>query len=549
MLNKIKLLVPVIAVLFLSGFMKSDTDIYFQMSKGLDTFGKVYKEVSLNYVDEINPEEFMIAGIEGMLSSLDPYTVYVDENLQKDVDVITKGKYGGIGATIGLRKDEVTVVELIDGYSAQRQGMRIGDVIVEIDGTEISEENYEELSSFMKGKPGSVVSVKVKRDGDDETITFNLVREEVEVKNLAYYGFVPEGSGNAYLKLVGFSRTAGEEVKQALIDLKSKGEIKSIILDLRGNPGGLLDAAIDVSDKFLAKDQVIVTVKGRTEETVKTYKSTEEPLAGEAKLVVLIDNSSASASEIVAGAIQDHDRGVILGTHSFGKGLVQTLVPLSYNTSLKITTAKYYTPSGRCIQKIDYSKENEVFNDPHALVRDEFETDNKRKVYSAGGIMPDTLVTDRFESQQMRSLLAQGMFFQFATNYFNAKDDLKLKNINDEKLFTSFVEYLNENKFEYKLQAEKLVEELKKLAVKENYDEEFKQAVAELETDVTHLKKEELSDNKDEILAEIKQELAARIGGLDARVVESIKHDSQFDTAFNILRSEVDYHTLLAFAE
>ena len=332
-MKKYRLIMLPLIVIFFAGFFQQDSDIYFKINKSLDIFGKIYKEITLNYVDEIDPEEFMLAGVKGMLSYLDPYTIYLDENQQNDVNLITKGKYGGIGATIGLRNDKVTIVDLYEGYSAQRQGVRIGDVILKVDSVTLDKDNYENLSAFMKGKPGTEVSITVEREGEPAELVFNLIREEIEVKNLTYYGFVPENSGNVYLKLSGFSRTAGEEIKKALLELKSQKEIESIVLDLRGNPGGLLDAAIDVSEKFLGKDQLVVSVIGRDTLEVKNYRSNEEPVAEEADLAVLVDNSSASASEIVAGAIQDHDRGIIVGTQSFGKGLVQTIIPLSYNTS------------------------------------------------------------------------------------------------------------------------------------------------------------------------------------------------------------------------
>ncbi|MCL4550922.1 MAG: PDZ domain-containing protein, partial [Bacteroidetes bacterium] len=235
-----RIFLPLVAVVFFSGFITRDNDIYFQINKGIDIFGRVYKEVALNYVDQLNPEEFMLAGINGMLTSLDPYTNFIDADGQKDIDIITKGKYGGIGATVGLRNDNVTIVDLIEGFSAQRQGMRIGDVITKINNVPVTKDNFESLSEMLKGDPGTTISVTVKRDGASDKITFNLVREEIEVKNVTYYGFVPAGSKNAYIKLSGFSQTAGEEVKKALLDLKSKGEIESLILDLRGNPGGLL---------------------------------------------------------------------------------------------------------------------------------------------------------------------------------------------------------------------------------------------------------------------------------------------------------------------
>ncbi|MFC2135843.1 S41 family peptidase, partial [Bacteroidota bacterium] len=246
MFRKFLLSLIVISSVFITGFVRSDSDIYFRISKSIDIFGRVYKEVATNYVDQINPEKFMLAGIKGMLSSLDPYTGYIDEDQQADIDLITKGKYGGIGATVGLRNDDIIVVDLLEGYSAQRQGVKIGDVIILVDGTKISRENYDELGTLLKGEPGTVVSLKIRREGDEDELMFNLVREEIEVSNLTYYGFIPVESNIAYLKLSGFSRSAGNEIKNALFELKKQKEIESIVLDLRGNPGGLLDAAVDV---------------------------------------------------------------------------------------------------------------------------------------------------------------------------------------------------------------------------------------------------------------------------------------------------------------
>jgi len=277
-----------VLVLTLSGFMQSDTDIYFQMSKSIDIFGRVYKEVAINYVDEVKPKDFMLEGIKGMLANLDPYTVYIDENHQKDIELITKGKYGGIGATVGLYNDKITIVDLIEGYSAQRQGIRIGDVIIKVDSIEISKDNYEDLGKYLKREPGTEISITIERDGKKGNMIFNLVSEEIEIRNITYYGFVPEESNNVYLKLSGFSRSAGEEIRKAIQELRVQKEIESIILDLRGNPGGLLDAAIDVSEKFLYKDNVIVSIKGRDKKQEQTYKAKEEPIAGNIKLGVRV---------------------------------------------------------------------------------------------------------------------------------------------------------------------------------------------------------------------------------------------------------------------
>ncbi len=539
-----KLLIASLLFLILSGFIRNDSDFYFELNKSIDIFGKVYKEVVLNYVDPIDPEQFMLAGISGMLESLDPYTSFIDDTHQKDIDIITKGKYGGIGATVGLRNDNVTIVDLIEGYSAQRQGLRIGDIIIKVDDTPISKENYESLSNLLKGDPGTTVKLTIKREGVDEELIFNLVREEIEIKNLSYYGFVPENSNNAYLKLSGFSRSAGEEIKKALMELGTKRNIESIILDLRGNPGGLLDAAVDVCEKFLFKGQLIVTVKGRDTLSVKKYYSNEEPIAKNQKLAILIDEGSASASEIVAGAIQDHDRAVIIGTNSFGKGLVQTVVPLSFNTSLKITTARYYTPSGRCIQKVNYSERRKILQ-KNVYQKLEFKTDNRRKVFSAGGITPDSIVDNKSKSLLIQKLLADGMFFRFATFLFNTNSIQNMNDYADEYLLKEFKNYLKKQNFRFVSPAEKLIVQLKEKAIEENLGAKFIEQLDFAKQQLSENNSKEIDHFKDEILGLIKEELVARTVGRTGRILESLKHDNQFEVALSILNNTNIYKKLL----
>lgn len=535
----------VLLIIILGGFINSDSDIYFKMSKAIDIYGRVYKEVALNYVDEVKPEEFMLQGIQGMLEALDPYTVYIDEKHQKDIELITKGKYGGIGATVGLYNDKITIVDLIEGYSAQRQGIRIGDVIKKVDSVNITKENYDGLGNYLKREPGTEISLTIERDGVKGEIIFNLVSEEIEIKNLTYYGFVPENSNNAYLKLSSFSRSAGDEIRKALHELKIQKDINSIILDLRGNPGGLLDAAIDASEKFLTKGQKVVSIKGRDESKEQIFNAQEEPIAGKSKLVLLVDNGSASASEIVAGAIQDHDRGIIIGTKSYGKGLVQTVIPLSFNTSLKMTTARYYTPSGRCIQEIDYSQEKELFNENVNKDSTIYYTDNKREVYSKGGIVPDSIIINSSESHLVRSLLAKGMFFKFATNYFNTSSKENSKNESDENLFNTFTNYLEKEDFNYQTQSELLISELKESIKNEGYNSNLIDEVSKLDLKFDDVKKKELNKYKSDIISEIKQELAARKDGRKGRITESLKYDNQFATALEILNKNKVYNSLL----
>jgi len=531
-----------VSILF-TGFYSGAGDIYFEISKNMDLLGRVYKEISFNYVDEVDPEKFLRAGIQGMLSSLDPYTIFVDEKKNEDIDLITNGKYGGVGISIGIRGDDVTVVEVMDGYAAQRQGIRIGDVIIEAAGTAISSENIDDISSLVKGEPGTTVELRIVRNELRDTLVFNLVREEVIVKNVTYFGFYPEKSNNVYLKLSNFSRAASDEIKTTIKELKGQKQIKSLILDLRGNPGGLLDIAVDICDKFLASDLLVVSTRGRDVSSEKKYYSKEEPiLSSDVEIIILINAGSASASEIVAGALQDHDRAVILGTKSFGKGLVQTITPLSYNTSLKITTAKYYTPSGRCIQRIDYSDGSEVIKDPNPISEQKFFTDNKREVYSKGGITPDTTVEFGIEGELTKDLLAKGYFFKFANNYMFNHPEVEYYSIDDELLFKEFKEYLKNEEFQYKSQAEIEIDNLIKGA---SDQVEIMSELLSIKEELAGLFEKELQIYKREILRETKSEIASRYLGMEGRIQEQLNYDEQLQAALSIFSKINVYNKLL----
>lgn len=540
-----KAVLSLLVIMLFAGFFPGNDDIYFRISRNMDLLGKVLKEITFNYVDDVNPDEFMRAGIKGMLGSLDPYTIFVDETRKDDIDLITNGKYGGIGISIGVRGDDVTVVEVLDGYSAQKQGLRIGDILIEAAGQSISVDNIDEISALVKGEPGTGVHLRILRNERKDTLDFNLIREEIVIKNLTYYGFYPENSNNVYLKLSNFSRSASEELRKALKELKAEREIKSIILDLRNNPGGLLDVAVDICDKFLAKNQLIVTTRGRSTDDDKHYYSIQEPMIGEARLVVLINEGSASASEIVAGAFQDHDRGVILGTKSFGKGLVQTITPLSYNTSLKITTARYYTPTGRSIQKIDYSKKNKVITKVDSVISTPYQTDNQRIVYSAGGITPDSIVVFEVQGGLTKYLLAQAFFFKFADHFYYQHPAFDYKTLNNEKLFSDFKNYLTGQDFNYHSEGEKSIDVLIADAEKNQFN---KQLIADLNKVKEHYSKIENSEfeiYKDEILRELRSELAARYLGPENKIKEQLPFDRQFQTALDIITDKFAYDKLL----
>jgi len=540
-----RILLSFLVFIFFCGFFPGNDDVYFEVSRNIDLFGKVYKEIAFNYVDEINPEKFMQAGIAGMLKTLDPYTIFIDANRKDEIDLITNGKYGGVGISIGVRGDNVTIIEILDGYSAQKQGLRIGDVLIEAGGTTVSSQNVDDVSSLVKGEPGTMVKLKIVRNENKDTIDFNLVREEVIIKNLTFYGFYPDNSNNAYIKLSNFSRSAGDELKKALKELRSQREIKSVVLDLRGNPGGLLDVAVDICDKFLEKELLIVSTKGRDYASEKKYFSMQEPMFGDGKLAVLVNEGSASASEILAGAIQDHDRGIILGIKTFGKGLVQTVTPLNFNTSLKITTAKYYTPSGRCIQKIDYSKKNKVFTGEDSIVTSSFLTDNKRTVYSGGGITPDSIVNFEIEGEITRDLLAKGLFFQFADHYYYAHPTVKFEELNNEKLYNEFKGYLTEQKYTYhsgsEHELESLINDVEKKKLGDNLSSDLKKIKAQFEK----LGINELSTFKAEVIREIREEIAARYLGSEGRIKETLSNDKQFKAALDVISSS-RYEKLLS---
>jgi carboxyl-terminal processing protease len=423
--------------------------------------------------------------------------------------------------------------------------IKIGDIIIQANGQNITSDKAKDLSKYVKGEPGSKLNMKVIRNSGKDTVIFNLVREEINVKNISYYGFFPPESNNAYIKLSGFSRSASEELKKALKELGKDRNVESVILDLRGNPGGLLDVAVDISNKFLPSKTLIVSTRGRSSETEKKYYALQEPLMPDVKLVVLVNENSASASEIVAGAIQDNDRGVIIGEKTFGKGLVQTVTPLSFNSSLKITTAKYYTPSGRCIQKIDYSRKN---GDSDSLLVEEtkYYTHNNRQVFGSGGITPDSLVKFKIQGGLTKELLAKGIFFGFADEYYYKNPDLKFNLVKDEALLSAFQEYLDKESFKYVSEAEKQVDKLIKEIASTSLKNEFNGDLELMKQKIEKITASEMQIHKKEILREIKSELAARYLGTEGRIKEMLKTDDQLNSALLVLKNTNQYKKLLS---
>ena len=537
------LLVGIIAGLGV-GFFAND-NIYLKINKNMDVFAQVYKEITTSYVDEVDPEKFMHAGIDGMLETLDPYTVFYGEKEGEEIDLITHGEYGGVGVSIGTRDGYIIVIAPMDGYSAQKQGIRAGDRIIEIDGQKIFNTNPDSVRTMVRGEPGTEVKMKIEREGEKQPLDFVLVREEIQVNNVTYSGHLDNGIG--YIRLERFSRRAGDEVRQALRELKAKGDLRGVILDLRNNPGGLLEAAVDIVSKFNPKGSTVVTTRGRRSEDEKVYTVTEEPLAGDLPLAVLINKNSASASEIVAGAIQDLDRGVLVGTRSFGKGLVQTITQLGYNTSLKITTARYYTPSGRSIQEIDYKHKNSdgIFLVTPDSLRHEFATEHGRKFLDAGGITPDSTVPESVHSTLSQELIQMAMFFMFATHYVSQHPTGDGDFTVDDALLKEFEEYVKEKKFEFKDDAEEKLSELKDVFQKEKYGHTM---IASLDNIGEQLEKEKASAftrHADELREELREEIVERYTGDKGRIRVSLDHDVQVQTAAKLLGSKRVYVALL----
>jgi len=357
-LKYFSLLFLICFTLFLGTTLERNDDIYDKINRNMDVFGKVYKEIALNYVDEVDADKFIKAGIEGMLGTLDPYTTFYDENSKDQIDLITAGKYGGIGITIGVRDSVFTITDVMNGYEAQKKGLRIGDKIIEIDGQNLKDTKYEKARLLVRGPVGTNLNMKIDRDG--ETINFDLTRQEIILKVVSYYGMLePSTEGIGYIRLDRFTNNALSEVENAIKTFKAKGNFNGLVLDLRNNGGGLLDAAIGILNKLVDKNSLLLITKGKDANSEKKFFSSEEPLVPKnVPIVILVNENTASASEIVAGAVQDLDRGVIVGTKSFGKGLVQQFRDLTNDKQMKLTTQKYFTPSGRWIQQKDYFQEN-----------------------------------------------------------------------------------------------------------------------------------------------------------------------------------------------
>ena len=541
-------LIAIPTIVGLTAFSGSPS--FFEISKNLDIYTTLYKELNTYYVEELNPQKLMQSGIDEMCNSLDPYTDYISEENMADYRTQTTGRYGGIGAIIGTRGEWVTITDPYEGFPAAKAGLRAGDKIISIDSKVAKKLNSDDVSRMLKGKAGTNVTVRISRlqaDGTEKEQDVILTREEIKIKNVPYSGTVNKDIG--YIRLTGFTEKAGTEVRNALNLLTAKNKIKALILDLRGNPGGLLNEAINVSNVWVDKNTDIVSTRGKTEDQNKQYVSLNDPVDTKIPVVVLVDGGSASAAEIVTGSLQDLDRAVVIGQRTYGKGLVQSTHSLPFNAKLKITTAKYYIPSGRCIQAINYADRGEdgsVKRKADSL-KVAFKTKGGRTVYDGVGIDPDIKIEPEKLNPISIALLQKNILFDFATDY-RAKHEA----IGSPKNFTltanqydDFIAFVTKQDFTYTTRSEKLIEELKMTATGEKTFAAIEPDYETMKKAMIHDKKQDLIKDKKQIMGILEEEIASRYALNAGRIEASFKNDEEIAKAIEILSDESKWKTLL----
>ena len=524
-------------ILFLSVGFSTLKNRDLELVKNLDIYYTLFRELNMFYVDETDPEELVTTSIEAMLSSLDPYTTFIPESDMDDFQFQTTGEYGGIGSLIRRSGKQVMIAEPYEGFPAAKAGVRAGDIILEVDGVPTKEMEIEKVSDKLKGKPGTELKLVIKRYGEEKNLEIPMIREKISILNVPYYGMIEPGTG--YIRISNFTTGASYEVENALKELKRENELNSLVLDLRSNPGGLLLEAVRICNLFVDKGELIVSTRGKMTQWDSEYSTSREPLDKGIPLVVLVNRGSASASEIVAGALQDLDRAVIVGQRTFGKGLVQTSRPLTYNAQLKVTTAKYYIPSGRCIQALDYKHRNpdgSVGSVPDSLIT-EYTTRNERLVYDGGGIEPDFEVIPEILSEIALQLFTQSMFFDFAVRYHNTHDEIESPDIfslsdDDYALFEAFIE---EKDFEFRTSSEKVFAQLVTSAKREKYYELAEAEFSSLEEKLSHNNLKDLETFEKEIRQILTEEIVNHYYFQAGRILSQIQEDPQLYKATEII--------------
>ncbi|AFM05982.1 C-terminal processing peptidase-3 [Bernardetia litoralis DSM 6794] len=534
-------------VFITSSAFYNPSEKYFEIAKNLDIFATLFKEVNTWYVDDVTPATLMKTGIDAMLASLDPYTNYISEDQIEDYRTMTTGEYSGIGASVGTRDGRILIMMPLEGFAADKAGIKIGDEIMAIDGISLADKTYDETSQLLKGQAKTDVVLSIKRYGNEKPIDITITREKIQTYNVPYYGMVTENIG--MIKLTDFTRDASKEVNDALLALKAKGAEK-IIFDVRGNPGGLLDEAVKISNIFVEKGKEIVSTKGKVKDWNKTYNGLSKATDTQIPLVVLTSGTSASAAEIVSGVIQDYDRGVLIGENTYGKGLVQATRSLSYNSKLKVTIAKYYIPSGRCIQAIDYAHRNEdgSVGKMADSLRMPFKTAAGRLVYDGGGVKPDiTIDHDRF-APITQTLFLKGLLFDYANKYhFEHKTITEAKKFNlTDTEYNSFVKWLSAKEYDYTTKVEKMIKELEEVAQKEDSYDALKPKIDEFKKGIAHNKENDLRNHKTEIMELLEREIITRYYLERGQMEATFDDDLDLKAAIEVLNDEVRYKKILS---
>lgn len=521
-------------------------DRFFEIARNLDIYATLFKELNLYYVDEVNPNRMVKTSIDAMLKALDPYTNFFAEDEIEDYMTMTTGRYNGIGALIGQRQNKNIVLMVYEGTPAEKSGLQIGDEILKIDGVDLKSRKDTDTGKLLKGQTNTAVKLTVKRYGQKDPVDLTVTRDVVKMTNVPYYGMVSEDVG--YIDLKDFTATASREVRTAFQELKGKG-MKKLILDVRENPGGLLNMAIDICNIFIPKDSEVVTTKGKVTEWNKTYTALNPSLDLEIPIIVLTNSHSASAAEIVSGVIQDYDRGVLIGQRTYGKGLVQTTRELSFNTKLKITTAKYYIPSGRCIQAIDYSHRNpdgSVGKIPDSL-KTAFKTKAGRVVYDGGGVLPDIVTETQTPTPIALSLNNKGLIFDYAVKYRHEHPGIKPArefHLTDAE-YNDFVKWSSDKEYDYTTQVEKDLGTLEASAKKEKYFDQIQDQLKALKTKVSHSKDTDMMTFKTEIRTLLEQEIAGHYYLQKGLKEASFATDTELKAALDLFKDMSRYTTIL----
>ncbi|MCD6658829.1 MAG: S41 family peptidase [Lentimicrobium sp.] len=523
------------------------TSSTFEISKNLDIFATMYKELNNNYVDELNHGELVKAGIDGLLEKLDPYTVFISEADVEDYTFMTTGQYGGIGALIHKQGDYVVVSEPYEGSPAQKAGLIPGDRILKVNDRDAKGKSVSDVSTVLKGEPGTKLSIQILRENSSNPQMIEVVREKVSIPNVAHFLTLDENIG--YIKLTGFTQNSGKEVKDAFLKLRENPKLRGLIIDLRDNGGGLMNEAVNIANLFVKKGELIVSTKGKTPDRNKSYKTLLQPVDTDIPIVVLVNSFSASASEIVAGALQDLDRAVIIGERTFGKGLVQNIIPLTYNTQMKVTVAKYYIPSGRCIQAIDYAHKDSsgaVTKIPDSLVNT-FKTRSGRLVYDGGGISPDIEAEQPEISNISVSLITKYLIFDYANKFKRENAEIKPAaefEITPE-IYADFVNWLHDKDYDYVTRSERMLAELKKTAENEKYFDELSAEFAQLESKMMHNKQADLEKFSPEIKSLLRSEIVSRYYYQKGRVEAQVTEDPEIKKAREVLLDKELYTGIL----